>query len=132
MHLCRGNRGGQWHSEGSYDAVAEKLFNDLAIKTYFLEYDTPRAGDFTPLRFVPAGKAIVLGLISTKTPALEDRDTLRRRIGEAARYVPLDRLALSPQCGFASVETGNPIPPEMQEAKLRLAVEVAREQWGTA
>ncbi len=132
MHLCRGNRGGQWHSEGSYDAVAEKLFNDLAIKTFFLEYDTPRAGDFTPLRFVPPGKAIVLGLISTKTPVLEDRDTLLRRIGEAARYVPLDRLALSPQCGFASVETGNPIPPEMQEAKLRLAVEVAREQWGTA
>jgi len=132
MHLCRGNRGGQWHSQGSYDAVAEKLFNDLAITAYFLEYDTPRAGDFSPLRLVPAGKTIVLGLVSTKTPVLEDKDELRRRIGEAARYVPMERLALSPQCGFASVETGNPIAPEMQEKKLRLVVELAEEQWGSA
>lgn len=132
MHLCRGNRGGQWHSQGSYDAVAEKLFNDLAINSYFLEYDTTRAGDFSPLRFVPRDKTIVLGLISTKTPVLEDKDELRRRLGEASRYVPIERLALSPQCGFASVETGNPIPPEMQEAKLRLVVELAQEQWGSA
>lgn len=132
MHLCRGNRGGQWHSQGSYDAVAEKLFNDLAIKAYFLEYDTPRAGDFSPLRLVPEDKTIVLGLVSTKTPDLEDKDDLRRRIAEAARYVPIERLALSPQCGFASVETGNPISPEMQEKKLRLVVELAQEQWGSA
>lgn len=132
MHLCRGNRGGQWHSQGSYDAVADKLFNELAIKAYFLEYDTPRAGDFSPLRLVPEGKTIVLGLVSTKTPVLEDKDELRRRIGEAARYAPMERLALSPQCGFASVETGNPIPPDMQEAKLRLVAELAQEQWGSA
>jgi 5-methyltetrahydropteroyltriglutamate--homocysteine methyltransferase len=132
MHLCRGNRGGQWHSQGSYDAVAEKLFNDLAINSYFLEYDTTRAGDFSPLRFVPRDKTIVLGLISTKTLVLEDKDELRRRIAEASRYVAIERLALSPQCGFASVETGNPIPPEMQEAKLRLVVELAQEQWGSA
>jgi 5-methyltetrahydropteroyltriglutamate--homocysteine methyltransferase len=132
MHLCRGNRGGQWHAQGSYDAVADKLFNDLAIKSYFLEYDTPRAGDFSPLRFVPPDKIIVLGLISTKAPVLEDKDDLRRRIGEASRFVPIERLALSPQCGFASVETGNPIPPETQEAKLRLVVELAQELWGSA
>ena len=132
MHLCRGNRGGQWHSEGSYDAVAEKLFNDLNIRAYFLEYDSPRAGDFSPLRLVPKDKAVVLGLVSTKLDALEDRDDLRRRIEAAARYVPHDHLALSPQCGFASVETGNPISPAMQEAKLRLIVEIAEEQWGSA
>lgn len=132
MHLCRGNRGGQWHSQGSYDTVADRLFNELAIKAYFLEYDTPRAGDFSPLRFVPAGKTIVLGLVSTKTPAIEDKDELRRRIGEAGSYVPVERLALSPQCGFASVETGNPIPADIQEAKLRLVVEFAQEQWGSA
>jgi len=132
MHLCRGNRGGQWHSQGSYDAVAERLFNDLAIKAYFLEYDSPRAGDFSPLRFVPPDKTIVLGLISTKTSFLEAKDEVKRRIGEAARVMPLERLALSPQCGFASVETGNPITPEMQEAKLRLIVELAQEQWGSA
>ena len=132
MHLCRGNRGGQWHSQGSYEAVSDKLFNDLNIPTYFLEYDTPRAGDFSPLRLVPKGKTIVLGLVSTKLPVLEHKDELRRRIGEAARYVAMENLALSPQCGFASVETGNPISPEMQEAKLRLVVELAQEQWGSA
>jgi 5-methyltetrahydropteroyltriglutamate--homocysteine methyltransferase len=132
MHLCRGNRGGQWHSEGSYDAVAEKLFNDLNIRAYFLEYDSPRAGDFTPLRLVPNGKTVVLGLVSTKTSVLEDKDDLRRRIEAASRYVAHDHLALSPQCGFASVETGNPISPAMQEAKLRLIVELAEEQWGSA
>ena len=132
MHLCRGNRGGQWHSQGSYDVVAEKLFNGLAIRAFFLEYDTPRAGDFSPLRFVPREKTIVLGLVSTKDSRIEDKDELRRRIGEAGRYVPLERLALSPQCGFASVETGNPIAPEIQEAKLRLIVELAKELWGSA
>jgi 5-methyltetrahydropteroyltriglutamate--homocysteine methyltransferase len=132
MHLCRGNRGGQWHAEGSYEAVAEKLFNALAIDFFFLEYDSPRAGDFAPLRFVPKEKSIVLGLVSTKTNFLEDRTELKRRIEEASRFVPLERLAVSPQCGFASIETGNPLPPEMQEAKLRLVVELAQDVWGTA
>jgi len=132
MHLCRGNRGGQWHAEGSYEAVAEKLFNRLAIEFFFLEYDSPRAGDFAPLRFVPKEKSIVLGLVSTKMNFLEDKSALKRRIEEASRHVPLDRLAVSPQCGFASTEMGNPLPPEMQEAKLRLVVELARDVWGTA
>src|SRR4051794_29495960 len=127
MHLCRGNRGGQWHAEGSYEAVAEKLFNRLAIPFFFLEYDSPRAGDFAPLRFVPKDKSIVLGLVSTKTDALEDKSELKRRIEEASRFVPHERLAVSPQCGFASTEFGNPITPELQEAKLRLVVDLARE-----
>jgi 5-methyltetrahydropteroyltriglutamate--homocysteine methyltransferase len=130
MHLCRGNRGGHWHAEGSYEEVADKLFNALEIQFFFLEYDTPRAGDFSPLRFVPKGKSVVLGLVSTKTPVLEDKAALARRIEEASRYVELDRLALSPQCGFASSEEGNPIPLEAQEAKLRRVVEVARAVWG--
>ncbi|MCC6779876.1 MAG: 5-methyltetrahydropteroyltriglutamate--homocysteine S-methyltransferase [Hyphomicrobiales bacterium] len=132
MHLCRGNRGGQWHSEGSYDAVAERLFNTLDIPFYFLEYDSPRAGTFTPLRLVPPHKSVVLGLVSTKTAELEQKDALRQRIDEAARYVALERLAVSPQCGFASVDTGNPISPEVQERKLRLVVELAHEVWGEA
>ena len=119
-------------TRASYDAVAERLFNNLKIKAFFLEYDTPRSGDFTPLRFVPADKTIVLGLISTKTTALEDKSEMKRRIDDAARFVATERLALSPQCGFASVETGNPMPPETQEAKLRLVVDLARETWGTA
>jgi methionine synthase II (cobalamin-independent) len=131
MHLCRGNRGGLWHAQGSYDAIAEKLFNRLVISFFFLEYDSPRAGDFTPLRFVPKHKSIVLGLVSTKTEALEDIDELRRRVGEAGRFVDVDRLAVSPQCGFASVETGNPITPAAQAAKLALVVELARSIWGT-
>jgi len=132
MHLCRGNRGGTWHAEGSYDAVAERLFNALAIPFYLLEYDSPRAGDFTPLRHVPADKRIVLGLVSTKTPALEDKDELKRRVDAASRYVELARLAVSPQCGFASVAEGNPITPQTQKAKLRLIVDLAREVWGTS
>jgi 5-methyltetrahydropteroyltriglutamate--homocysteine methyltransferase len=132
MHLCRGNRAGQWHAEGSYEAVAEKLFNRLAIKFFLLEYDSPRAGDFAPLRFVPPEKSVVLGLVSTKLSLLEDKETLKRRLDAAARHVPLERLAVSPQCGFASTEAGNPITPEMQEAKLRLVVELAREIWDTA
>ena len=130
MHLCRGNRGGQWHAEGSYDAVAERLFNALDIAFYFLEYDTPRAGTFAPLRLVPRHKMIVLGLVSTKTPAMERKDELTRRIEDAARHLDLDRLAVSPQCGFASLDTGNPISPEIQERKLRLVVELAHEIWG--
>jgi 5-methyltetrahydropteroyltriglutamate--homocysteine methyltransferase len=131
MHLCRGNRAGQWHAEGSYEAVAEKLFNKLAIKFFFLEYDSPRAGDFAPLRFVPSNKSVVLGLISTKMNFLEDKSALQRRLDEASRHVPLARLAVSPQCGFASTELGNPISPQMQEAKLRLVVELAQETWGS-
>jgi len=130
MHLCRGNRGGHWHAEGSYEDVAERLFNALKIQFFFLEYDTPRAGTFTPLRFVPKHKSIVLGLISSKTPVLEDKSVLHRRIEEATRHVALDRLAVSPQCGFASVDTGNPVTPEIQKAKLRLVVELANEIWG--
>jgi 5-methyltetrahydropteroyltriglutamate--homocysteine methyltransferase len=130
MHLCRGNRGGQHHAEGSYDIVAEKLFNALNIRFYFLEYDSPRAGSFAPLRFVPSDKAIVLGLVSTKTPALEGRDAQKKRVDEAAQFIELDRLAVSPQCGFASVDTGNPLSPRDQEAKLRLVVELAEEIWG--
>jgi 5-methyltetrahydropteroyltriglutamate--homocysteine methyltransferase len=132
MHLCRGNRAGQWHAEGSYEAVAEKLFNALAIQFFFLEYDSERAGGFGPLRFVPKDKSVVLGLVSTKLNFLEDKSTLRRRLDEAARYIPLERVAVSPQCGFASTEAGNPISPGMQEAKLELVVELAHETWGTA
>jgi 5-methyltetrahydropteroyltriglutamate--homocysteine methyltransferase len=130
MHLCRGNRGGQWHAEGSYDSVAERLFNALDIPFYFLEYDSPRAGTFTPLRFVPRHKSVVLGLVSTKTPTLERKNDLKRRVDEAALFIDLDRLAISPQCGFASVDTGNPISPQAQEDKLKLVVEFAREIWG--
>lgn len=132
MHLCRGNRGGQWHAEGSYDAVAERLFNDLMIQFYFLEYDSERAGSFTPLRLVPPHKRVVLGLISTKTSTLEDIGELKRRIDEATHFIDIDRLSVSPQCGFASVETGNPITAQDQERKLRLVVELAREVWKDA
>jgi 5-methyltetrahydropteroyltriglutamate--homocysteine methyltransferase len=132
MHLCRGNRGGHWHAEGSYEDVAERLFNALEIPIYFLEYDSPRAGNFTPLRFVPKHKSVVLGLISSKSPVLEDKGALRARVEEAGRHVSLDRLAVSPQCGFASVDTGNPVTPQAQEAKLRLVVELARDIWGEA
>jgi len=132
MHLCRGNRGGQWHAEGSYDEVAGRLFNALNIQFYFLEYDTPRAGTFTPLRLVPPHKTVVLGIVSTKTAEMEDKDALKKRIDEAARELDLDQLAISPQCGFASIDTGNPVTPEAQEKKLRLVVELAREIWGEA
>lgn len=131
MHLCRGNRGGQWHAEGSYDSVADRLFNALNIPFYFLEYDTPRAGPFTPLRLVPRDKMIVLGIISSKTTAIEDISALRERILEATQFVELDRLAVSPQCGFASVDTGNQITPEIQSDKLRLVIDLAGEMWGS-
>ena len=132
MHLCRGNRGGQWHAEGSYDSVAERLFNALNIAFYFLEYDSPRAGTFTPLRLVPRHKTVVLGLVSTKTPAMESKAELKKRVEDATRVIDLDCLAVSPQCGFASLDTGNPITPEVQEQKLRLVVELARDIWGEA
>jgi methionine synthase II (cobalamin-independent) len=132
MHLCRGNRGGQWHAQGSYDAVADRLFNNLKIKAFFLEYDTPRSGDFTPLRFMPRDKTVVLGLVSTKASELEGRDELMRRIADAGHYVANDQMAVSPQCGFASVESGNPMSAHTQEAKLRLVVELAEAIWGSA
>jgi 5-methyltetrahydropteroyltriglutamate--homocysteine methyltransferase len=132
MHLCRGNRGGQWHSEGSYDEVADRLFNAMNIPFYFLEYDSQRAGSFTPLRLVPKHKVVVLGIVSTKTPMMENKAELRKRVEDATRFLNLDNLAISPQCGFASVDTGNPISPEIQEQKLRLVVELAKDIWGEA
>jgi 5-methyltetrahydropteroyltriglutamate--homocysteine methyltransferase len=130
IHLCRGNRGGHWHAEGSYEEVADRLFNALTVQFYFLEYDTPRAGSFTPLRFVPKYKAVVLGLVSTKVPQLEDKATLKRRLDNATKFVSIDRLSVSPQCGFASVETGNPVTVEAEIRKLELICELAREIWG--
>ena len=130
MHLCRGNFEGAWLAEGGYEPVADILFNEIDVNGYFLEYDTPRAGDFAPLRFVPKGKIVVLGLVTSKRGALERKDDLKRRIEEASRFVPLEQLALSPQCGFASGERGNRLTADEQWAKLRLVVEVAREVWG--
>jgi 5-methyltetrahydropteroyltriglutamate--homocysteine methyltransferase len=129
MHLCRGNNQGKWIGEGGYEFVAEQMFNRLQIDAFFLEYDSPRAGSFAPLQYVPRDKTVVLGLVSTKSPVLESADDLCRRIDEASRFVPLDRLALSPQCGFASTAPGNPITPADQEKKLRLVVEVANKVW---
>ena len=129
MHLCRGNYKSGWLAQGGYDAIAERLFHDAQVDVFFLEYDTPRAGDFAPLRFVPASKQVVLGLVSTKTPALEDAAEVARRVEDASRYVPLDRLGLSPQCGFASSAAGNPLSAEEQAAKLDLVARVAREVW---
>ena len=130
IHICRGNNQSAWVAEGGYDPVAEVLFNAIDVDGYFLEYDSPRAGDFKPLRYVPKGKIVVLGLVTTKLPQLETKDELKRRIDEAARYVPLDQLALSPQCGFSSTDQGNKVTVEDEIAKLRLVVEVAREVWG--
>jgi len=128
MHTCRGNHASMWMAEGGYDKVAEAIFQ-TEVDGFFLEYDTARAGGFEPLRFVPKGKKVVLGLISTKTPVLEKKDLLKKRIGEAAKYVPLENLCLSPQCGFASSEVGNKLSEDDQKRKLALAVEVAREVW---
>jgi 5-methyltetrahydropteroyltriglutamate--homocysteine methyltransferase len=129
-HLCRGNYRSAWAAEGSYDFVAEALFNELAVDGFFLEYDDERSGGFEPLRFVPPGKMVVLGLVTTKRPALEGKDLLKRRIDGAARYVPLDQLCLSPQCGFSSTVEGNLLTYDDEVAKLRLIVEVAGEVWG--
>jgi 5-methyltetrahydropteroyltriglutamate--homocysteine methyltransferase len=129
IHLCRGNNRSMWSVEGGYDRIAEQLFNELQVQRLLLEYDTPRAGDFGPLRFVPADKTVVLGLITTKTPEIEADDLLRWRIEDAARFVPLDRLALSPQCGFASVLQGNEIGEDVQRAKLETLSRVARQVW---
>jgi 5-methyltetrahydropteroyltriglutamate--homocysteine methyltransferase len=129
-HLCRGNNQSMWAAEGGYDFVAEALFGDLAVNGYFLEFDDARSGGFEPLRFVPAGKQVVLGLVTTKRPELEDRDLLKRRIEEASQYVDIDQLCLSPQCGFSSTEEGNKLSIDEEQAKLELIVEVAEEVWG--
>jgi len=129
LHMCRGNNRSRWFAEGGYDRIAEKVFGQLAYDRLLLEFDTERAGGFEPLRYVPRGKTVVLGLVSTKTPVLESPETLRRRIDEAARYVSIDNLALSPQCGFASVAAGNEISWDDQRRKLDLVVDTARKVW---
>ena len=129
IHLCRGNNRSKWYAEGGYDPIAEKLFGQLDVDAFLLEYESERAGTFEPLRFVPRGKTVVLGLVSSKLPELESADQLRRRIDEASRYVPLENLALSPQCGFASTMDGNLLTEEEQWRKLQLVVDTARSVW---
>jgi 5-methyltetrahydropteroyltriglutamate--homocysteine methyltransferase len=131
IHLCRGNNRSQWYAEGGYDAIAEKLFGRLNVDAFLLEYESERAGTFEPLRFVPRGKTVVLGLISSKLPELESLDQIARRIDEASKYVPLENLALSPQCGFASTMEGNLLTEEQQWQKLKLVVDTAKKVWGT-
>lgn len=130
MHICRGNNRSHWYAEGGYDAIAEKLFDSVNVDRFLLEYDDERSGTFAPLRFVPSSKTVVLGLISSKRPQLESGDELMRKIQRATHYVPLERLALSPQCGFASTMEGNLLTEDEQWAKMRLAVETARRVWG--
>jgi 5-methyltetrahydropteroyltriglutamate--homocysteine methyltransferase len=132
VHMCRGNAMGKWIAAGGYERIAEKAFNRLAVDAFFLEYDSERAGGFEPLRFVPKDKSVVLGLVSTKLPALEDQAELRRKIEAATRYVPLERLSISPQCGFASHQAGSGLTFAQQEAKLKLVVQTATEVWGSA
>jgi 5-methyltetrahydropteroyltriglutamate--homocysteine methyltransferase len=129
-HICRGNGRSAWHTEGGYDNIAEKVFGGLDVDRFLLEYDSDRAGGFEPLRFVPRGKQVVLGLVTTKLGSLEKQDDLLRRIEEASRYVPTENLALSPQCGFASVEQGNLLSWDDQQRKLELVVDTARKVWG--
>jgi methionine synthase II (cobalamin-independent) len=130
MHLCRGNFRSMWIASGGYEPVADVLFNKVNVQGYFMEWDTDRAGGFEPLRLVPKGKVVVLGIVTSKTGALEDKDDLRRRIDEAGKFIDLDQVCLSPQCGFASTEEGNVLAEEEQWAKLRRVVEVAEEVWG--
>jgi 5-methyltetrahydropteroyltriglutamate--homocysteine methyltransferase len=131
MHLCRGNFRSTFAASGGYEPVAETLFNAINVDTYFMEYDSERAGGFEPLRFLPKGhKTVVLGLVTSKTGELESKDAIRRRVEEATKYAPIEQLALSPQCGFASTEDGNALSEVQQWAKLRLCVELAEEIWG--
>jgi 5-methyltetrahydropteroyltriglutamate--homocysteine methyltransferase len=130
LHICRGNRASMWHREGKYDAIAEALFGGLKYDRLLLEYDTERAGGFEPLRFVPKGVTAVLGLITTKTGEIETVDALKRRIDDAAKYIPLDQVALSPQCGFASGIAGNMLSEDAQWRKLDVMRETARQVWG--
>jgi 5-methyltetrahydropteroyltriglutamate--homocysteine methyltransferase len=132
MHLCRGNFAGAWIAEGGYEPISELLFNEIGVDGYFLEYDSPRAGGFAPLRFLPTGKTAVLGLVTTKSPKMESKDELKGRIEEASRHAPLDQLALSPQCGFSSGIGGNAMTVGDEVAKLNLVVETARDVWGEA
>jgi 5-methyltetrahydropteroyltriglutamate--homocysteine methyltransferase len=129
-HMCKGNFRSSWVAEGGYDFVAEALFGELDVDGFFMEWDDARSGGFEPLRFVPKGKVVVLGLVTTKRGELEDKDQLKRRIEEATRYVDLDQLCLSPQCGFSSTVEGNKLTQDQQAAKLRLIVETAEEVWG--
>jgi len=131
IHLCRGNFRSSWSAEGGYEPVAEIMFNELDVDAFFLEYDDPRSGDFAPLRFLPKGKTVVLGLVTTKLGELESKDDIKRRIDDAAKYADIDQLALSPQCGFASTVHGNDITSAQQAEKIRLCVEVAEEVWGS-
>lgn len=130
IHLCRGNQRSMWHREGSYDDIAERLLNELKHDRFLFEYDTPRAGGFEPLRFLPREKIIVLGLVSTKVAQLETVDELKRRVDEAAKYVPLEQIAISPQCGFSSDVVGNLVSEDDQKRKLEIVVEAARQIWG--
>ena len=130
MHLCRGNFRSSFVASGGYEPVAELLFNKINVHGYFMEYDSDRAGGFEPLRFVPKNKTVVLGLVTTKSGTLEKKDEIKRRIDQAAKFVDLDQLCLSPQCGFASTEEGNTLAEDEEWAKLRMIVEIANEVWG--
>ena len=130
IHLCRGNHRSAWAAQGGYEPVAEVMFNETDVDVFYLEYDDARSGGFSPLRFVPKEKAVVLGLISSKTPELEDPDDIKQRIGEASEFIPLEQCCLSPQCGFASTHEGNDITEEQQLAKLKLVVDIASDVWG--
>lgn len=132
IHMCRGNHESSWMADGGYDPIAEQVFSQVKVDGFFLEYDSPRAGTFAPLRYLGKDKVAVLGLITTKKPAMESKDQIKRRIDEAAKIVPLERLALSPQCGFASTIGGNKLSVDDERRKLELVVETAREVWGTA
>jgi 5-methyltetrahydropteroyltriglutamate--homocysteine methyltransferase len=132
MHLCRGNFKSTFAARGNYEPVAEALLAEMNLDAYFMEYDDDRSGDFRPLRYLPKGKIVVLGLVTSKTGELESKDTLKRRIDDAARYAPIEQLCLSPQCGFSSTVHGNNLSIDAQRAKLRLVVEVASEVWGAA
>ena len=130
IHLCRGNNRSHWYAEGGYDAIADKMFGTLDVDRFLLEYDDARSGTFEPLRFIPKGKTVVLGLVSSKVPRMEDPDVLIKRVHEASKFVPLENLALSPQCGFASTAEGNLISEDVQWAKLKIVVDTARRIWG--
>lgn len=132
MHICRGNKEGKWMAEGSYDYAAESVFPRLNVDAFFLEYDSPRAGGFPPLKYVPPSKTVVLGLITTKSPQLEPKDFLRKRIDQASKYFPIEQMCVSTQCGFASTIMGNPLSIDEEERKLALIVDVARDTWGEA
>jgi 5-methyltetrahydropteroyltriglutamate--homocysteine methyltransferase len=132
IHMCRGNLRGAWMAQGGYEPIAERVFGELDVDAFLLEFDSPRAGDFRPLRFLPKGKKVVLGLVSTKSPLLEAPEALKRRIEEASKYVPLEQLGLSPQCGFSSVAgSGQPITADDQKRKLELVLRVASETWAS-